>query len=410
LARCISSRCEHCRDFHSRSLNDQITMPRLAERLLLLPRLVNSGKQIMRLLARFTQIVLGAAVAMTAVLTAFAQNQPSNATSITEPSCKLITQASADASAGVPNINHDGTPLPGQAAPDISRGFAGIPRSAQPKLTASQARILECSYSLSEANAEMPYTLFVPSTYDPKKATPLIVDLHGLNITPLQQILFDGTTDFAERYGFIVVAPMGYSVSGGWGGRVGTPVETAQVKPGGEIRYSASELSEIDAMTVLKMIRQKYTIDPNRIYLMGHSMGGGGTYYLGGKYNDIWAALAPIAGAGGIANAGAAEKYKGTPMLIMHGAKDSIVPPATSRRAVMALQAVGAQHVYLEFPEKDHEFWIRRGAENMEKVFLFFSTVSKWTTLGPITPEMAPPPPPRGTLPGAAPAAARPGS
>jgi len=78
----------------------------------------------------------------------------------------------------------------------------------------------------------MPYTLFVPTTYNPAKASPLIVDLHGLNITPLQQILFDGTADFAEKYGFIVMAPMGYSVTGGWGGRAGAPVETAQVKPG----------------------------------------------------------------------------------------------------------------------------------------------------------------------------------
>ena len=202
---------------------------------------------------------------------------------------------------------------------DISLGFGGIPRSAQPPLTASQARILECTYPFAEANADMPYTLFIPSTYDPKKPTPLVVDLHGLNITPLQQILFDGTTDFAERYGFIVLAPMGYSVSGGWGGRVGMPIATAQVKPGTDTRYSASELSEIDAMTALKSIRAKYTIDNDRIYLMGHSLGGGGTYYLGGKYNDIWAALAPISGAGGIADAAAAEKYKSMPMLIMHG-------------------------------------------------------------------------------------------
>ena len=67
----------------------------------------------------------------------------------------------------------------------------------------------------------------------------------------------------------------------------------------------------------------------------------------------------------------------------MHGAKDSIVPPATSRRAVTALQAVGAPHLYLEFPDKDHEFWIRRGAAQMEKVFLFFSLVSKRTTVLP---------------------------
>ena len=294
--------------------------------------------------------------------------------------CTAITQASADASAGTVNINHDGTPIAGTPAPDISRGFKGIPRSAQPPLTASQQRILECTYRLPEANADIPYTLFVPSTYDPQKRSPLVVDLHGLNITPLQQILFDGTTDFAERYGFIVVAPMGFNLSSWWGSRSGTPVATAAVKPGGDVPYTTSELAELDTMALLKSIRKHYAVDSDRIYLMGHSMGGAGTYYLGGKYNDIWAGLAPISGAGGIAD-GAAERYKALPTLIMHGAKDSIVAPANSHRAVAALRAVGAPHIYLEFPEKDHEFWIRRGAAQMEKVFLFFSLVSRRTNV-----------------------------
>src|SRR4051812_38482399 len=110
--------------------------------------------------------------------------------------CAFVTQAHADASAGAPNVNHDGSALPGIPAPDISRGFQGIPRSAQPPLTASQRRILECTYRLPEANAEMPYVLFVPSSYTPGKPAPLIMDLHGLAITPLMQMLFDGTTDF----------------------------------------------------------------------------------------------------------------------------------------------------------------------------------------------------------------------
>jgi hypothetical protein len=62
----------------------------------------------------------------------------------------------------------------------------------------------------------------------------------------------------------------------------------------------------------------------------------------------------------------------------------------------MLLQEVGAQHIYLEVPGKDHEFWIRRGAENMEKVFLFFNTVSKRTNVGPITADMLPSPSSRG--------------
>jgi len=296
--------------------------------------------------------------------------------------CTRITQANADASAGTVNVHHDGSPIDGTPAPDISRGFNGIPRSAQPPLTPSQQRILECTHHLAEANADIPYTLFVPSTYDPRKPAPLVVDLHGLNITPLQQILFDGTTDFAERYGFIVLAPMGFNLSGWWGSRPGTPVATAAVKPGGDVRYSTTELAEIDTMALLKSIREQYAVDSDRIYLMGHSMGGAGTYYLGGKYSDIWAGLAPISGAGGIAD-GAAERFKSLPMLIMHGAKDSIVPPATSRKAVAALQAVGAPNIYLEFPDKDHEFWIRRGTAQMEKVFLFFSLISKQTTVVP---------------------------
>jgi predicted peptidase len=145
---------------------------------------------------------------------------------------------------------------------------------------------------------------------------------------------------------------------------------------------------------VLKLIREKYAIDNGRIYLMGHSMGGGGTYYLGAKYKDIWAGLAPISGLGGIVDAAAAEPFKSMPMLLLHGEKDSIIPPTVSRRSVLALQAVGAPHIYLEFPGKDHEFYIRRGAEHMEKIFLFFATVSKQTNVGFVTPEMAPPLPP----------------
>ena len=302
--------------------------------------------------------------------------------------CAFVTQAHADASAGTPNIKHDGSQLGSTPMPDIGAGFQGIPRSAQPPLTASQRRILECTYRFSEANADMPYTLFVPSSYDRSKPTPVVVDLHGLNITPLQQILFDGTTDLAERFGFILVAPMGYSTTAGWRSRPGTPVATAQVKPGTDIRYSPGELSELDAMTVLAMIRKHYNIDSDRIYLMGHSLGGSGTYYFGAKFNDIWAAIAPLAGAGGIPDQATAERYRAFPTLIMHGEKDSIVSVNTSRRAASRLQAAGAQFLYLEFPGKDHEFWIRRGAENMEKVFQFFATVSKRTTKGFITDEM----------------------
>lgn len=334
----------------------------------------------------------------------YAQNTLEVSQLAPDQNCTLLTSSNAQASAGVANINHDGTPLPGIEPPDISQGFFGIPRSEQPPLTESQQRILECNYYLPEANAEIPYTLFIPSSYDGSVPTPLVVDLHGFSITPLQQMLFDGTTDFAEQFGFIVLAPMGYSVADSWGANFSVrpvePVETADINPATNLRYTSGELAELDAMTILARIREIYEIDTNRIFLMGHSMGGMGTYHLGAKYNDIWAAMAPIAGLGGIPNQEVAERYKSIPMLLTHGEKDSIIPVEVSRRAAMYLQDVGAQHIYIEIPDADHEFWIRRGADNMEKVFLFFGMISKLTSPGFITPDMAPEveigPPPSG--------------
>jgi len=54
-------------------------------------------------------------------------------------------------------------------------------------------------------------------------------------------------------------------------------------------------LSEQDVMNVLKLTEKAYRVNPKRVYLMGHSMGGGGTLHLGMKYPGRWAALAPIA-------------------------------------------------------------------------------------------------------------------
>jgi poly(3-hydroxybutyrate) depolymerase len=304
--------------------------------------------------------------------------------------CSFLTEAEAAASAGVPNVTHDGVRLVPQPPPstdpnDAIAQRANIPRSAQPPLTASQTRILMCGYELDAANARMPFTLFVPEGYDPAKTWPLIVDLHGAGVTPLQQMLFDGTTDFAQRDGYIVVAPMGYSTFGGWGPARGTPtpVETADVNPATGAKWTTNELSEHDALTVLGKVRETFNVDADRIYLMGHSMGGFGTFFLGAKHNTLWAGIAPIAG-GGIGPNAPAEAFKSVPVLVMHGAEDNVVRKESSRNSVRELQRVGAQHVYLEFPGLEHEFFIRRGRENMEKVFHFFNLVSRRTNVSPV--------------------------
>ena len=311
--------------------------------------------------------------------------------------CSFLTEAEAAGSAGVPNVTHEGVRLVPQPPPstdpnDAIAQRANIPRSAQPPLTASQKRILMCGYELDAANARMPFSLFVPDNYDHARGWPLIVDLHGAGVTPLQQMLFDGTTDFAQRDGYIVVTPMGLSTFGGWGPLRGEPklVETADINPATGAKWATHELSELDALTLIAKIRATFNVDPDRIYLMGHSMGGYGTFFLGAKHNTLWAGIAPIAG-GGVGPNAPADKLKAVPVLVMHGADDNVVRKESSRMSVRELQKAGGQHIYLEFPGKDHEFWVRRGRENLEKVFDFFNLVSRRTNVGPI-PDAAPVP------------------
>ena len=112
------------------------------------------------------------------------------------------------------------------------------------------------------------------------------------------------------------------------------------------------ELSEKDVMTVLDMVRREFNVDDQRIYLMGHSMGGSGTLYLGAKHADIWAAIAADAPPGaGSAEGLAAAKM---PVLIIQGDADTAVPVAGTRRYVERLKELTADHKYIEIPGLDH--------------------------------------------------------
>ena len=321
-----------------------------------------------------------------------AQTGPPSLPAVPGHTCTPVTQAHADASAGTANVNHDGSPLPGIPAPDISRGFQGIPRlrtaaadglaETHPRVHVSPRRgerghavhavraVQLCAWNAGAADRGSPRAEHHAAHADPVRRH------HRLRRTLR---LHRRGADGVQRVGLVGLARR-------------AAVATAQTKPGTEDRYSSSELSEIDAMTLLKSIRQAYAIDSDRIYLMGHSMGGAGTYYLGAKYNDIWAGIAPISGAGGIADAAAAERYRSFVTLLMHGEKDSIVSPcgitsrghaAAGRRRATRVSGVPRQGSRVLDPARQRE--------HGEGVPVFLD-VSKRTNKGFITPDMLPRP------------------
>jgi predicted peptidase len=131
-------------------------------------------------------------------------------------------------------------------------------------------------------------------------------------------------------------------------------------------------------MTVLDMIRKEFNVDANRIYIMGHSMGGAGAIYLGVKHASIWAGIGAIAPAH--APAGIfAQNYslapaKNIPMIIVQGDQDPLVPVAGVRQWVDQMKELNITHQYIEMAGGDHGSVLTTGVPD---VIGFFNKHSK---------------------------------
>lgn len=285
-----------------------------------------------------------------------------------------------------------------QSAPAQQTGRGGGRGAVDP-------RVQQRTYTFPDTNEQMPYALFVSSKVTRDRKSPLIVSLHGLGgdqNTMVRESL--GSVELAEQGGYILVAPMGYN-SGGWYGIPPGPPRPANAARGAQpgrgngaqagrgrgaprpviggtaITDAAKvrEASEKDVMAVLDMVRREFNVDEQRIYLMGHSMGGAGTYYLGSKHGHIWAALAPIAPAAMSMTNDRVEvlqaiKDAGVPMLVSMGDADEAVPVANVRTWVDTMKELQMNYEYKEYPGVTHGPIM---SASMADIYAFFAKHSK---------------------------------
>lgn len=192
---------------------------------------------------------------------------------------------------------------------------------------------------------DLHYLLFLPEGYktDTARSWPLMLFLHGAGErgTNLSKVAVHGPPKIVKTkrdFPFILVSPQ---------------------CPSGQTWSDESLLALLDE------ISGKYRVDTNRIYLTGLSMGGYGTWSLGLKNPDRFAAIAPICGGGSILNillppSGKEAPLKRLPVWAFHGAKDSIVPLQQSEEMVNALKKAGNENVKLSVdPDADHDSWTK---------------------------------------------------
>jgi dienelactone hydrolase len=250
-------------------------------------------------------------------------------------------------------------------------------------------------YTFEETGEELPYSVYVSSKVKPGQKAPLIIALRGFTGTTLTFVR--GTAvDLAEEGGYILVGAIGYNNRAGFGVQAGprpgaappgpprgaapagaAPPGAAPATPrpqppmvGGTKETDPAKVtaySEKDVMNVLALVRKEFNIDERRIYLMGHSQGGGGARHLAEKYPETWAAVALLAPALFNVEVTAKSNITRIPLMLAVGDKDSLI---TSARAFSEqLKGLKVAHTYVEKPGLDHGTIIM-GA--MPDVFAFF--------------------------------------
>ncbi len=228
------------------------------------------------------------------------------------------------------------------------------------------------AYKLAGTDALVPYQLYVPVHWSSRHGWPLVVALHGANLDETNMLgRANGEMQkLAEQYGFIVVAPLGYRLNSMYGSERGLDGEVPSNQTPNETR--SRQLSEDDVFQVMHLIEKEYGVDPARRYLTGNSMGGAGTWWIGGHRPDLWAAIAPAAYGGVLP--GDVPGLSRVPIVAVVGDHDEIGMLARVRASVAVLKAGGVNPEFLEVVGGTHKSAFDVA---MPAIFKFFSEHTK---------------------------------
>ena len=165
------------------------------------------------------------------------------------------------------------------------------------------------------------YGLYVPEGYRPDKSYPLIVCLHGAGFTG-DAYLERWQVRLGESY--ILACPT--LIHGDWWTR------------------TAEQL----VMATIRAVTDTYHVDPDRVFLTGMSNGGIGAYLIGAHHAPRFAAIVPMAS--GLDNVliPFLENFQNTPLYIIHGKRDQVMPVELSRSIADLLAELNYSYVYRE--------------------------------------------------------------
>ncbi len=184
-----------------------------------------------------------------------------------------------------------------------------------------------------EQSDKLKYVIRFPDGYNNEDRFPVIIFLHGAgtrgdDINVLKNNPYFNIINSNPNFPFITVAPQ------------------------------CSQDTWFDMFEQLKNFARKISsetfVDKSRIYLMGASMGGYGTWQLAMSMPELFAAIVPICGGGMYWNA---YRLVNIPVWAFHGAKDTVVCKEESIKMVDAVNKCGGKAKLTIYPENGHDAW-----------------------------------------------------
>ena len=162
------------------------------------------------------------------------------------------------------------------------------------------------------------YLLYLPKDYDANRRWPLIVFLHGAgerghDLEIVRRSTLPSLVEQGQTMEAILLSPQ-------------CPANT---------NWSPE--------TIVKLVEHvsgRFSVDEDRVYLTGYSLGGWGTWTTAMYDPGRFAAVAPLAGGGDTQQA---EQLKDVPIWAFHGDKDTVVPLEATQRMVDAVKKCGGQ-------------------------------------------------------------------
>lgn len=211
----------------------------------------------------------------------------------------------------------------------IVRGSPGTPPvPAAPVPAGVKPRDTAVNYEYT--GRMQPYFAYIPAAYEASTHDwPLVLYFHGLNNYIWEPFgLTLGLEDQLEARGYLFASLLGR----------------------GDISFEGR--GELDPLEVIAHISARYRIDPSRIYLVGHSHGGGGVMNVSRRNPDRFAAVvsaqiteAPVV----------TENFLHTPTLHIAGAQDPIDSGTSARQRYQAAADLGYDSQLLIYQSKTHE-------------------------------------------------------